>query len=56
MKSPAACRAHADECMKLASTETLPARRTILLSIARSWNALANQLECLQEFKKDGKA
>ena len=48
------CKARAAEYKILASQHEISRRRaTVLLSISRSWTALAHQLECLSIIVKD---
>ena len=51
------CRREAERCVKLSETATTPNLKTILLSMARSWIHLANQMDSLHEktSKKQGR-
>ena len=43
------CRRQAAECTRLAETDVAPQSEVIMRSMARSWTALANQMERLDE-------
>jgi hypothetical protein len=43
------CRRQAAECTRLAETDVAPQSEVIMRSMARSWNALANQMDRLDE-------
>jgi hypothetical protein len=44
MLTAAECRAHSDECVKLAEDPGIPYQRaTILFAMSRNWTALAGQ-------------
>jgi hypothetical protein len=43
------CRRQAAECTRLAETDIAPQSEVIMRSMARSWTALANQMDRLDE-------
>jgi hypothetical protein len=43
------CRRQAAECARLAGTDIAPQSEVIMRSMARSWTALANQMERLDD-------
>jgi hypothetical protein len=43
------CRRQAAECVRLAETEVAPQSEVIMRSMARSWTALANQMDRLDD-------
>jgi hypothetical protein len=43
------CRRQAAECARLAETEVAPQSEVIMRSMARSWTALANQMDRLDD-------
>ena len=43
------CRRQAAECTRLSHTDVAPASEAIIRSMARSWTALANQMDRLDE-------
>jgi hypothetical protein len=43
------CRRQAAECTRLAETDVAPQSEVIMRSMARSWAALANQMDRLDE-------
>ena len=49
------CRREAERCVKLSETATTPNLKTILLSMARSWIHLANQMDRLHELKPESR-
>ena len=43
------CRRQAAECTRLAETDVAPQSEVIMRSMARSWTALANQMDRLDD-------
>jgi hypothetical protein len=43
------CRRQAAECTRLAETDVAPQTEVIMRSMARSWTALANQMDRLDD-------
>jgi hypothetical protein len=43
------CRRQAAECTRLSQTDVTPASESIIRSMARSWTALGNQMDRLDE-------
>jgi hypothetical protein len=43
------CRGQAAECIRLSKTEVVPQSEAIMRGMARSWTALANQMDRLTE-------
>lgn len=44
------CRRQAAECTRLSKTDVLPQSETAMQGMARSWTALANQMDRLLEY------
>lgn len=47
--NPEECRRHALECVRLAQTTAVPQRREYFAKLARTWIALAEELERSRE-------
>jgi len=50
MSGPQTFRRHAAECVRLAKTADDPEHRLLLLSMAQSWDVLAESAERIQTF------
>ena len=50
------CRRQAAECSRLSQTDVAPVSEAIMRSMARSWTALANQMDRLDERDPDNAA
>ena len=50
------CRVNANECLRQAKAATDPKLKAALLSVARTWTALAIQIDRLYEMQKQAAA